>query len=43
MMSYRAFQTGWGGLVALFLLFLPMMVPEMKIHLAIEILIFALP
>ena len=42
MMSYRAFQKGWGALVALFLLFLPMIVPEMKIHLATEILIFAL-
>jgi branched-chain amino acid transport system permease protein len=42
MMSYRAFQIGWGLLVALFLLFLPMIVPEMKIHLATEILIFAL-
>jgi branched-chain amino acid transport system permease protein len=42
MINYRTFQTGLGALVALFLLFLPMIVPEMKIHLATEILIFAL-
>jgi hypothetical protein len=28
MISYRAFQTGWGALVVVFLLLLPMMVPE---------------
>jgi len=42
MMNEKYLKLGWGAAVALFLLFLPLIVPEMKVHLSIEILIFAL-
>lgn len=42
MMSEKHLNRGWGAAVALFALFLPVIIPEIKIHLAIEILIFAL-
>jgi branched-chain amino acid transport system permease protein len=41
MSRYGAFQIGGGGVAAVLLLF-PIILPEIKIHLAIEILIFAL-
>ena len=42
MINEKYLNLGWGAAVALFVLFLPVIVPEIKIHLAIEILIFAL-
>jgi len=42
MMSEKYLNRGWGAAVALFVLFLPVIIPEIKVHLAIEILIFAL-
>ena len=42
MINEKYLNLGWGAAVALFVLFLPVIVPEIKIHLAVEILIFAL-
>jgi len=42
MMSEKYLNRGWGAAVALFALLLPLIIPEIKVHLAIEILIFAL-
>lgn len=41
-MEPRYLKIGWGIALALFLLLLPVILPEMKVHLAIEVLIFAL-